>query len=533
MHKKQWQAVCGFIVDGCESVADSGRTMKDLYRIITEQKDSALFCVERNGHTIPVRRDEFHRKTVSVAKRIQENIDESHKLICLHMESGFEWAVIFWGILMSGHIPVIFDPKNELFYYRNLPNAEEAYCISREKNYPKAIEPEILLEDPIEMDAAFFDSSWTDEVVFISKDSSQKIRGIIYNGYTLSEQVLRLKRVYRYNAAMLYPPAFGRMKLLLGLPLYDFFGFVMGMLLYPLFGGEVYLKSSAENGTDILKRCKDSSVTHMCIDGKTCNYISEAISQRIKKNFPRHYKHLMGWLTGTERINDFRILSRYAAIALKIKKVILGNNLRCILSTDENMNGYVPRALSQLGIYFGKGYCNTEAGLATMELSPDPAFRSKNSVGTVLDGISARTDENGFLIFKSACFERCRLLGSKEKLADTVKIERKTSIDASKRIHIEKTSADQNESDVITDPKLIIKVRDLYAAVLNRPKEMIGENMDFFSELGGDSLTYFLLLQHIEVTFGVNILPEDRKYMITVRYAAETLKNYQITEASK
>ena len=115
MHKKQWHAVCGFVVDGCESISDSSRTMKDIFRIITEQRNSVLFRYEVNNRIVSVSRQEFQRRPVSVARKIQECVDSNHKMLGLHMKSGLEWAVVFWGILMSGHIPVILDENKELF----------------------------------------------------------------------------------------------------------------------------------------------------------------------------------------------------------------------------------------------------------------------------------------------------------------------------------------------------------------------------------------------------------------------------------
>ena len=51
--------------------------------------------------------------------------------------------------------------------------------------------------------------------------------------------------------------------------------------------------------------------------------------------------------------------------------------------------------------------------------------------------------------------------------------------------------------------------------------------MHFFIDLGGDSLSYFMLLQHIEVGYDVHLLPQERIYLTTPQHAAETLMKYQ------
>ena len=534
MHKKQWQAVCGFVVDGCESISDSSRTMKDIFRIITEQRNSVLFRYEVNNRIVSVSREEFQRRTVSVARKIQECVDSSHKMLGLHMKSGLEWAVVFWGILMSGHIPVILDENKELFQYRNLPNAEGIYCISKDKSIPLTIDPDTILDSSFEVDASFFDSTWVDEAVFVVRDKNRSNKGIVYNGYAISEQALRLKKVYKYNSSMLYPESFGKMRLMMGLSLSDFFGFVMGMVMYPCFGGEVFFGENLDEGVNISKRCRDLSITHMCLDSKACTSVTDLIKQRVNSDFPRYSKEFTEWASGNERVNDFRILSKYTSISAKLKKEVFGGDIKCIYSADENPDDSSSQYLNRIGVFFSKGYCNALLGLVAMELSPDSAYRTNNSVGVLLDGVTGKIDEDGCLVLTSSSYEQCGVFGSTDKLGSTVKIERRASIDMSGRVHFEKAlSRDDDAGDKTLNLELVSKLRNIYAEALNRPLEIIGENMDFFSELGGDSLTYFLLIQHIEVSFGISIKVEDRKYLTTIKYAVETLKTYNLTEAKK
>ena len=83
------------------------------------------------------------------------------------------------------------------------------------------------------------------------------------------------------------------------------------------------------------------------------------------------------------------------------------------------------------------------------------------------------------------------------------------------------------------DPGVLEKVKEAYSIVLNKPAEIIDDDMDFFTDLGGDSLTYFLLLRHIEVMFGIKVRPDDGMFFATVRFAAETLRSYKINGANE
>ncbi len=72
MHTKQWQAVCGFVTDVCESVSGSERTMRALFDLITEDKGRVIYLWNERGRQAYVRRDAFRRSVISVARKLAD-----------------------------------------------------------------------------------------------------------------------------------------------------------------------------------------------------------------------------------------------------------------------------------------------------------------------------------------------------------------------------------------------------------------------------------------------------------------------------
>ena len=527
MHTKQWQAVCGYVTDVCESVAGSERTMRDLFDLITEEKNRVIYSWDEKGHAAYVRRDVFRRSVISVARKLADYLPEPHGMVGLHLDNTPFWPVCYWAILMSGHIPLIMDSRYELFHYRSLGECSGLSCITNDRNYPNVISPDSLKGSRSEVDSAFFDRLWADETVFACETADGGLRAVSHDGQSFCEQFRRLRHVYQYNQSMFQPARKGTMKAAVSQRFSDYFGLLCGIILYPCFNAEMYIAGEQEDIRKYLDACRAQGITHHCASAEVCNGMLPEIIRRIRKEFPRDAEACIAWLNGEERVNDYRLLSRYMSMSAKIRKSAFGKKACCILCTDEQLNRTASRFFSQLGIFFGNGCCIPELGLVSMELSGDPETRTGNSAGILLKGVTGILLDDGKLVLE--CGEhvgRYCTADGRENIPSPFPLGGKASFDRHNRLCILRDRQQGGRKKEPADPETVAKIRELYAAVLNKPAEIIEDDMDFFSALGGDSLSYFLLLQHIEIMFGIRIRPEERIYFSTARYAAETLKPY-------
>lgn len=527
MHTKQWQAICGFVTDICESVTGSERTMRDLFDLITEDKGKAIYLWHEGTRQTYIRRDAFRRSVISAARKLIDCLPDPHGIVGLHMDNDPFWPICYWAILMSGHVPVVLDSQYELFHYRTLNEFGRLYCITYDKNYPYAVSPDFIKSNHSGVDSAYFDQLWANETIFVNEKNDGSFQAVSHDGLSVSEQILRLSRVYQYNLSMFYPAYMGPTKVSVFQSFSDYFGFLCGIILYPCFNYEIYIPGKNENIQHYVTSSKTMSVTHHCVSGKCCNEMMDFIISRIEKAFPKDAARYIAWLRGTERINDYRILARYMSMSTKMRKMLFGKRIRCCLCADNDLDSSASHFFNQLGIFFGRGYWVPELGMISMELSCDSEARTKNSVGILLKGVVGMLMEDGRLVLE--CGNNVGQLVTskgKEKISSPFVIPDKATFDQHNRLCIIRDDKTVEHKRCQADPETIQKIRELYAMVLEKPLEIIEEDMDFFSALGGDSLSYFLLLQHIEFLYGVQIKPEERIYFSTARYAAETLKPY-------
>ncbi len=532
MHIREWQEACGFITDICDSVADSGRTMHDLFNIITEDKHRIIYSWEENGRPVRIRRDQFAHRAASVARMLVDIIPERPKIVGLHLPNHHLWPVFYWAILMSGHIPVIINNRSDLFVYRNIKECKGIYIITADKKYPLRIAPEILKNSDFDTDLAYFDNSWENETLFVDEDKNGEFRLVSFDGCAMGEQLLRLKYVYKEDQKMLLP---GNRKVSLKLPFSDMFGFMTGVVVYPGYGYEIHVPKAGCGIVQYILSGRNLGINVYCISGRDSREMTGLISARIERAFPREAARYTAWLKGTGKVNDYRILSRYLALSIKLKKMFFGRHPSCIISADRVVNDAAVAFMNNLGVPFGRCLCTPQAGLTAMELNSESEMRKKNSVGRFLNGVAGECDPEGYL-------ELTGVSNGSRSYIDGKAVEPEYPVNTGIKAASDRDGIiclDTNDIPVTgkgrmkPDPKVLEKVKEVYAVVLNKPREMIEEDMDFFSDLGGDSLTYFLLLRHLEVVFAIRIRPDDGMFFSTVRFAAETLRSYNINVANE
>ena len=519
MHTKQWQTVCGFLTDGCESIEASGRTMRELYEAIFLQTDVPVFGWLESKRVTHLRAGECRRRITSAAKQIHD-LCGSRKIVGLHLVNGPAWPVCFWAILMSGNRPLLLDSRRKLFDYRFLPQCAGAFCITADPDYPAVISPDLLMSGSVRIDPGFFDDKWEDQVIFADAENPREPKAVVHNGHSLCEQILRFRYLYRDSLPLLYPH--GKLHALHTAPFSGLAGLVTGVLLYPYFGCETFVTGETEP-VGILQTCRLAGITHLYADGTVFSRIAALISGELARLFPGEAGGLSGWLTGAIPSADYRLLLRYASLCQKLRKRFFGKQFVCALVTDDTCNPKTFSLLNRLGVFFSRLYWRTDAGIVSLDASAAAEQRCAGSCGTFLNGITGSTDSRGILIL-SGTGMALGFLSDRELVpyGETLDTGQAARIDHRGILTLTPAASAPRSAPADPDP-LIQKICELYAAVLNRSPEGIGPQTDFFTDLGGDSLTYFMLLQHIGIAFGITVGPEHQLYMTKPVYAAETV----------
>lgn len=526
MHVKKWQAICGLITDGCESLEATSMTMRELFCEITA-RERVLISWPEGRKMLRMRSGEFRKKVISAAHKLQ-NVS-GNPLIGLHLTNRPEWPVFYWAILMSGHKPLILDTRFDLFHYRDLPGTEGISCITEDRQFPLVISPDSLISEHFESDLAYFEDIWADETVFTKEEADEKPSGVVYDGKALCGQILRLRYIYRSGLPVIYPASEGPLKAAVSEQLSSMSGFLPAVLWYPYFEKEVFIVPE-ERADDLAMLCRIAGATHLFSGGESLDRIAECIAGLIRKTDQKSGDQILTWLYGDAIVNNYKQLTSYMAVAAKARRNLLGKRLNCIVAAGNPPESRTVDLLNHLGISCRKGYFNPEFGAVCMDTAEQFEEKSTSvTAGTFLSDVYGSLDDAGKLQFSGRYGATGYLAdGNIEAIGQPFETGLSAGIDSRGRVHFSRNrDTGTNRPAVKFDPADVEHIRELYAQVLQLPVENITPEMHFFIDLGGDSLNYFMLLQHIEVEYGIHLSPEERIYLTSARHAAETLYQYK------
>jgi len=181
-------------------------------------------------------------------------------VVGLSVESNMDWPVLFWGILMSGGIPLLLNPSM-------LPAQQSAILAeARAKAYVATTSLENVVVPFIHADAVLHSTEageerWADMVALCTSGTTGSSRVFLYDGKTIVSQLQSFNTAKKVNDDMPFIEGMP-CKLLAFLPFHHVFGFSVIYMLYSCTGNTiVYLRDRTVPA--VMQTCQVCGVTHL------------------------------------------------------------------------------------------------------------------------------------------------------------------------------------------------------------------------------------------------------------------------------
>ena len=284
------------------------------------------------------------------------------KFIALIYDTCMEWPVLFWGILMSGNIPLLINPASDADLILSIMNEAHATAyVSAEERFDDETEvfsyipAESLLKDTENLTCEECFGSY---VALCTSGTTGNSRIFLYDGPTIASHILSFDEAKQNNPDM--PFIEGRpCKILAFLPFHHIFGFSVVYLLYSCTGKTlVYLKD--KSARTILNACRMHKVTHLYCIPMFFNNLADGIKKTLEKR-KRSVKNPL------------------------IKEIIKGNTLGTSIRSMITGGGAIPdttlQILNDVGYPLCNGFGMTECGIISVEQSQSSEQRQKGSIG--------------------------------------------------------------------------------------------------------------------------------------------------------
>lgn len=330
------------------------------------------------------------------------------------------WGEVFWGLLMSGFVPILLDARLGYDNTINVAKQSKAIAIVTDDiNQYELTKIKLIsiLQDAKELLA---NPIWADEVMFSSSGTTGEAKLMVFKGANFVNQICCSLDMGNTSVDIMYPQKYGRIKILAMVPFHHIFGFVAVFLWYTFYGTTLVFPKS-NTPTDLLSVCQKAGVTHVY----SVPLFWDSLSQSVKRKFALQSAEKQALLEKMIAYNLKEINAKEAGFASKkivnnkVKKVILGKKVTYCISGGGYLSLDTLKTVNGLGYPLYNGYGITEVGVTSVELSPDVKQRLLGYIGKPLHGVTYKVDpKTNELLIKSPTIHVREIIGGVEK--DTV-----------------------------------------------------------------------------------------------------------------
>lgn len=396
MHNQVWQAVCGYLVDACEELTGRDFVMRDIFHMICRNGSArcASWLEGRSARTMTYA--EMQRRTAAVARRIDQMIPADGRRVALHMANAPEWPLLFWGLLMTGHAPLLLDAGRPIAHFEKALGDNGVVSIITREEIAGAISPVSLTRGAGEADEAPFADRWANEAVFLTSGTTGDACLLVYDGNCLAGQLRSCRYFYRETRELMYPAYLGPLRQLALLPFSHIFGFTICVLWYPFFGKEIVYPPSLSLKV-LVDVCHRFEVTHLCAVPRVYDHFVRGAADVIRRLLGRSGEQLLKWLYGAE-VTDARELARLRSLAQRVRERMLGKSMRYMISGGAQLSPVTATFLNRVGFCFCNGYGMTELGVVAVEMSTDENIRAEGAIGRPFHGVTFTASDTGELL---------------------------------------------------------------------------------------------------------------------------------------
>ena len=382
-----FSTIDAFVADKVTRLAASGRTLREIYEMIVEQRD-AVFCESRDGgHTNFMTYGDFDRRTRAFAAGLSSRLSnlEKGRIVGLSLPNGPDFLCVMWALARLGFRPLLLNTRLDRQTLDRLLTANQvAAVVSEEAPYAVPTVAPFLGEGEAE-------ENWADEILLMSSGTGGEVKLCAYTGANLAAQILDSGRIIRKSPDMkgFYQ---GHLKQLVVLPLYHIFGLFAVYLWFAFFSRTFVFLNDLTPDT-VLKTVRWHGITHIFCVPLFWNKVYTAALAEARKTGQE--KKLQSALRLYDRLSGLplpaKLFSRLAFSSVRAK--MFGNSIRFTIAGGSAISRETLLFFNAIGYRLSNGYGMTEAGITSVELSRVPRTRISGSAGKPFASVFYKTEQ--------------------------------------------------------------------------------------------------------------------------------------------
>lgn len=382
--KKDSQEIVRQYMTACvKKLQDTSQTMEDLYNaIITRDPQADCYTYfDENGRPKTRSYEDFANSVFTTASKLSRIFSSiaPGTIVGLKLKNSPRWTMIFWAILMTGHIPLLIDARLAVENTNNLLKQADAKALIA-NDEAKFIVPSYRVNEIMNQSADYgFQPEWANNAVFCSSGTTGDAKMMIYSGQNFCAQAIASLNIPERTQDLMYP---GPIRQMVMLPYHHVFGFFATYLWFAFYGKcHVYPSSMATS--DLLYACQKGKCTHVFSVPMFWDGVALAVDRMVAVMKPGKrdlYAKLLAY--NTHKISKKEAgLASNKVVVRSFQKRTLGKHIRYCISGGGFLSPKTQTTINGLGFPLYNGFGMTEIGITSVEQSPKVEQRLKCSIG--------------------------------------------------------------------------------------------------------------------------------------------------------
>ena len=324
---------------------------------------------------------------------------EKGTMVGIYMKNSLEWIEVFWGLLMSGYVPVLMNTRlsdetlNEVITKYNV---SAVISDGEEFGVPFYNGLELAKCDAVDG----FVATWADELVVMSSGTSENVKLCVYNGESFYYQLCNTVEIIKQSSDIKRHYE-GELKLLTFLPFYHIFGLAAVYIWFAFFARTFVILNDLGADT-ILNTVKKHKVTHIFAVPLLWNRIYDAAVKKIKDRGEATFKKFNKGLKLAQMLDFCPGLARaFSKKAFKeVRDNLFGDSICFMIAGGSHISPEVITFFNSIGYPLANGFGMSEVGITSVETSDRAKVRNTGTVGKPFLHAEYRIAEDGELLIR-------------------------------------------------------------------------------------------------------------------------------------
>lgn len=364
------------------------QTFADLFQLIHEQNGN-LFCEQINDRIFVQKVSYWEMKRLALNTAALLKTQHHRARIGIKMRNSYMFIVMFWGIILSGNIPVLVNVEfNEAQINKVVTDLKIVEVFDNAK--AKALYKQIMHKLP-PTNFAYHEAS--DEIILMTTGTTGNVHYCSYSGKRVAAFINKTPYIVKEIPQMLSKK---HIKHIVLLPLYHIFGLFTVYFWFAFFGMPFLFIDDILN--DPLGNIRRYKVTHIFGVPALFKVVAAEILKEVKKQnmqaaFSDGLNKSIAVQTKFPRLNRYFIRRKFDPI---IKKTF-GYDIAMLIAGGATLDRETLKIFNGIGYDLITGYGATEVGITSINLRNDILGRLEPNIGTPLPGVTYKLDEKSVL----------------------------------------------------------------------------------------------------------------------------------------